>query len=229
MESNLPNLRKQSRPRERERDISVGLATLLACGLLAGCGSSNGSGDGNPEDAPLRYQPTGPVASDPECAQTSLSLSSPQVVAVDGSRCEAQTCRWTYQVNDGDTLTYDGGNTWVFLRFSGPIAGATSTAQLAAAFQHVNFYRMFPVDGGSQPLSAVYFEARTSVDGFDVFELAGGKLHVKLTFTIKDPYASIRSQASGCYEGDEGGVCSCVYGGVDIPGTIEVDLPADVP
>jgi len=176
MRSNLPNLSKQSRPRERERDISVGLAALLACGLLAGCGSSNGSGDGNPEDAPLRYQPTGPVASVPECAQTSLSLSSPQVVAVDGSRCEAQTCRWTYQVNDGDTLTYDGGNTWVFLRFSAPIAGATSTAQLAAAFQHVNFYRMFPVDGGSQPLSAVYFEARTSVDGFDVFELCAAYL-----------------------------------------------------
>jgi hypothetical protein len=220
---------QQTRRRERDRDISVGLASLLACGLLAGCGNSNPGAGAGANGATVRYQPTGAGASVPECAETSLLLSSPQLVAVDASHCDAETCRWTYQVNDGDTLTFDGGNSWVFLRFDTSIAGATTTAQLAAAFRHVNFYRTFPVSGSSMPLSAMYFEARTSVDGFDVFELAGGRLHVKLTFTIEDPYATIWSQAGGCSEGDEIGICPCVYGGVDVPGTIDIDLPANVP
>ena len=54
-------------------------------------------------------------------------------------------------------------------------------------------------------------------------------LHVKLSFTVKDPYAWIQSQDAACIAGDVGGMCICTYDGVDIPGSIDVDLPADIP
>jgi len=216
--------------RPRDRDISVRLWLLLIWGLfgvdLLGACDADRASDGDPSTC---YQPTTYSAMVPACAATRLCLASPQAEVVDGAHCTAQTCRFTYQKNAGDTLTYDGGNTWVFLRFAGSIVGATTTDQLTAAFQHVNFYKLYPVSGSPSAQPAMYFEQRASIDGFERFEFVAGRLHVRLTFTVRNPYASISSSDSHCNAGDIIGMCNCVYDGIDELATIDVDLPADVP
>jgi hypothetical protein len=207
-------------------DISIRFALLMILAAMAACGG----GTSTPANVDgTCHQPDATSAAVPECARTSVCLASSQAVVVDSAHCTAATCRWTYQVDLGDTLTYEDGDNWVFIRFDRPIAGATATDQLSAAGPSVNFYRTFPVSGGTSDLVATYFEQRTGVASFDQFDLAGGKLHAKLSFTVQDPYALISSQDTGCAMGDVSGRCNCVYSGVDIPASSDVDLPADIP
>jgi hypothetical protein len=213
-----------SRLRPRNRDIWIRVLFVVLGGTFAACSSAT-TGDGG-----MCYAPSDATAVVPDCGRTTLCLPQMQDVAVTSSLCPAKTCAWTFQEDVGDTLTYDGGDNWVFLRFAPyMIAGATTTDQLVAAFQHVNFYRTFPVQGGDASLTATYFEQRTDISGFDAFELSGGMLHVRLKFMIHDPYAAIVSNAPGCSSGDVGGRCNCSYSGVQIPATIDVTLPAQIP
>jgi len=212
------------------REMSIRIVSVLALIGLPACGGSGTAPDaGGPDAGRTCHAPVADAAPVPECTATSLCLDSSQAVVVDSAHCTAATCRWTYQANAGDTLTYDGGDTWVFIRFTGRIAGATTTDQLSAAAPAVNFYRQFPVTGGTNGLEATYFDQRTGVASFDLFELSRSMLHVKVSFTVKDPYAWIQSQDAACVAGDVGGMCICTYDGVDIPGSIDVDLPADIP
>lgn len=212
-------------------DTSIRLVTLLGCGLLGACGSgsSQATGDAGSDAVGTCYQPQSASSVVPECAATSLCLTSPQTLVVDSAHCPSQTsCAWTYAVDVGDTLTYSDNEIWLFLRFGASIGGTTTTDRLVAASPQVNFMLTFPVRGGSD-LTASYFEQRTGVAAFDTFALTDGNLHVKVTFTIQTPASQIRSQSTLCDEGDVAGMCACIYDNVDIPGSIDVDLPVDVP
>ena len=214
------------------QDIFVRSAALLVCGLLSACnGSGNAQtvGDGGPDAVGTCYQPQAASAVVPECAAASLCLTSPQSLEVDSAHCPSKTsCAWTYQVDVGDTLTYQDDEIWLFLRFGGSIGGATTTEQLLAASPEVTFVQTFPARGSSG-LTASYNEQKTGVSAFDTFALADGHLHVKVSYTIQTPSSQIRSQSSLCNEGDVSGICFCTYDGVDVPGSIDVDLPVEVP
>lgn len=226
MTQNSLLLRVETSGHEKIHDISIRFALLMILAAMAACGG----GTSTPENVDgTCYQPDATSAAVPECARTSVCLASSQTVVVDSAHCTAATCRWTYEVDVGDTLTYQDDDNWLFIRFNGPIAGATATDQLSAAGPSVNFYRTFPVSGGTGGLAATYFEQRSGVASFDQLDLAGGNLHAKLSFTVQDPYAIVSSQDAGCTMGDVSGSCSCVYSGVDIPASIDVDLPADIP
>lgn len=198
-----------------------GKSTILAglvCAALVGCG-----GDGSDSVPSTCYQPTAKTAAVPSCAGTSLCLGTPQVVAVDPARCPASYCRWSYQEDVGDTLTYASDDLWVFVRFTGSIRGATSTTQLTAASPAITIIRDFPVRGGRSGLTASYPVEGRSPSTVDRFELVKGRLHVKASFTVRDPYAYVSGSCT------DSGQCLCTYDGVDIPSTIEIDLPADIP
>ena len=216
-------------PQPSTRDISIRIVALFAGALLAGCGGTASDGAGLTAGPLTCHQPTPESAAVPECAPTSLCLGATETVAVGTTACSAQTCRWTFAEDVGDTLTYDGGDAWVFLRFGSSIAGATTTDQLLAAGPSVNFYVTFPATGATG-LTATYFEQRTGAAAFDQLELSGGKLHVKLSFTVHDPYSWVVTSGSPSSDlcGDTTS-CVCTYAGVSMPATIEVDLPADVP
>ena len=202
--------------------------------MLSACNSSGSNqmaGDAGPNAVGTCYQPQAASAEVPECAATSICLTSPQAVVVDAAHCPSKTsCAWTYEVNVGDTLTYSDDQIWLFLRFGGSIGGATTTDQLVAASPEVTFVQSFPARGGSNALTASYLESRSGVAAFDTFALTNGNLHVKVTFTIQTPSSTIpQSQSPLCNEGDVSGMCSCTYDGVDVPGSIDVDLPVEVP
>jgi hypothetical protein len=206
---------------KRNRDIWIRILPILVSGALAGCGSSSPTGQ--------YYQPAGALAAVPECASTKVFIADKQDVTISAGGCTAPTCAWTFQEDAGDTLTFDDGVDWVFIRFAtGSIGGATTTDQLASNLQGVSFYRRFPVTGGATSQTATYYDQRTDISGFDAFELVGGKLHVKLTFTIQNPYSTINSRDPSCSTGDQVGLCFCTYGGVQVPASIDVNLLANL-
>jgi hypothetical protein len=140
---------------------------------------------------------------------------------VDSTNCQPGQCAWTYQQDVGDTLTYENEQGWFFLRFSS-LAGANSTASLRSAFEHTNFYAKFPVRGSSAAQDAIYFDSRTNPDDLDVFEAENARLHVRVLFTVKNPYSFVFSASKIC--GDTNN-CMCSFGGIAGDSVFDVDLP----
>lgn len=206
-------------------DAGVGGSTGGTGGTAPSGGSSGVGGrlasDSGSSDAIAYadcYPPKGPIAVVPECASTELCMPTDDHVVIDPEHCPLADCRFTYAENAGPTLTYDDGRTFMFFRFDGTISAAT--------LLHANFYRTYPIDNGT---FAMYAQMSMQAVDFDVFELGDDHVHVKLSFTITEASARIQSSHELCVDGDVLGSCRCVYGGFEVPGSVELDLPADIP
>jgi hypothetical protein len=202
---------------------------LLIVALLAtsACAVEKANDDAAPADqtVPLDcYAATGANADRiPECGATKVCLPDDAGVAIDSGTCKAPNC--DFGLTD-ERLTYDDGSTSVEMRFFPDISRAATTEELAALFQEVYFNVSFPLEPATEHAdSAAYLEHRGGIGAFDTFELKDGRLHVRLTFTITDPYTYVLSSAPGCITGDVGGMCECRYGGITRPGTIDIELP----
>jgi hypothetical protein len=193
-----------------------------------GCGSNTLDGGQHPQDpGPTTcYQPEGAIAPVAECARTALCLAPSDTTLITPANCTDATCLWSVPYPPGDTLAFTGPDTTVYLMFSAPVTGATSTQDLTSRFKLVSFSRTYPVIGGANALTATYGEQRNDLSGFDAFELADGVLRVKLSFTIHDPYATITSTDPLCNYSDISNMCFCSYGVANLPGTIDITLPA---
>ncbi len=209
--------------------ISAFLPLAVAC-----VGHDDSDSDGN-DGQPLGEQPlvchgpSGPMTSVPECGSSTFCVPETLETVLDGSTCKSGSCRFTYAVNAGDTLTYEDEEVFLFMRFDRPIAGVTTTQELKDALSHVNFMREYrgSVKGSESP--AVQFESTQDLGRFEIFELDNGILHVRLPFTLATPYLWIQSSAPGCASSDMLGVCVCNYEVPPQRGVVEIELPADIP
>lgn len=219
-----------STPSLRNQDISIRAASVILMAAALGCGSTSLDNTQHPQDpGPTTcYQPDGAIATVPECARTALCLAPSDTTLITPANCTDATCRWGFNYPPADTLVFDGPDTTVHLMFSSPVVGATTTQELTSLFKMVSFYRSYPVTGGSAALTAMYGEQRNDLSSFDAFDLTNGILHVRLSFTIHDPYATITSSNPLCTNSDVGDMCFCSYGVADVPGTIDITLPADL-
>jgi hypothetical protein len=219
---------RSSTKQPRDRDNLILRPSLwlgLGAVLVVGCGSD---GSAAPPAAMHCYKPDGVTAPVVGCAGSRVCVPDRVAISINSSTCtEPSSCRWMYAPNVGDTLEVSGQGAWVFLRFGTSIAGATTGEQLAAALWHANFWVQFPVEGGTGDTSAYEVKTEWTSSNFDVLELMNDRLHAKLSFTVQRPYRAFSSADSRCGESDTSS-CICGYA-VDVPGTIEVDLPADIP
>jgi hypothetical protein len=178
---------------------------------------SSSSGD----TAATKCYPADFPGSAPECASLEICMSTMPEIHVDPTNCQPGQCAWTYQQDAGDTLTYENEQGWYFLRFSS-LAGANSTASLRSVFEHANFYAKFPMRGNSAAQNAIYFDSRTNPDNFDVFEAGNGRLHVRVSFAVTNPYSFVLSASTICGDTND---CMCTFGGVQGGSVFDVDLP----
>jgi hypothetical protein len=208
------------------------LATLGACSsteVPAAPATSSGDTAGSPrsdspdESSNVAEEPTPECFSSstsyvPECAALELCVTKMPAIDVNPTNCEQ--CAWTFAEDAGDTLTFENAEGWLFLRF-GSLSGLTSTDQLKSAFQGVNFYVKFPLK--NDPASdATYFEQRSDVNELALFELADGRLHVRIDFSVATPYASVISKTQFCGDTNR---CLCIFNQVMGATTFDVDLP----
>lgn len=213
-------------PTDRD-NLILGASFWLGLGavLVVGCGSGGSAAP----PAPMHcYEPDGATAPVVGCAGSRVCVPDQVAISINSSTCtEPSDCRWMYAPNVGDTLEVRGQGAWVFLRFGTSIAGATTGEQLAAALWHANFSVRFPVEGGTGDMSASEVKEGWTSSNFDVLEFKNGRLHAELSFSVERPYRFFSSADSRCGESDTLS-CICSYA-VGVPGTIEVDLPADIP
>lgn len=191
----------------------------VADGSDAGAGGTGGGGGSGGHAAAGGNCYAATTSDVPECATMEFCLTSTPSIDVDETNCSPGQCSWSFQSNVGDTLAYDNDQGWVFLRFTdGTLGGAQDTSDLLAGFWHVNFFSKFP---DASPTGTIYFEERYGPDAFEIFELAEGRLHVKLAFSIHDPYAFVNSQTAICGDTNQ---CACTFG-YEADTSFEVDLP----
>jgi hypothetical protein len=208
---------------------------LLPLMLAFGCGGASGIDALDNADAAITnspascYAPTGAMSAVPECAAARFCAPAKLDTEINTANCSASSCRFTYAPNVGDTLTYEDDKLYVFLRFGGSIAGAKTTADLKSVFEHVNFMRKYPGSVAGMSSDPLEFEQSTDIGRFEIFELAGGTLHVRLRFTLAAPYVWIRSTDSACRDLDVMGMCVCTFSVPPQSGVVDVTLPADIP
>lgn len=220
----------------RVRRLSMTLLTCLT--LAAGCqgessallddGRSSQAADTQPSSnsdtaAPRCYPADSTGNEAPECSSLQICASAMPEIHVNPTNCQPGPCAWTYEQNAGETLTYESNQGWFFLRFS-YLPADYSTAALRGAFEGANFYARFPLLGKSagQDQDAIYFESYATPDDLDVFEAGNGRLHVRVSFTVTNPYSFVLSASRICGDTNH---CMCSFGGVRGHSVFDIDLP----
>jgi hypothetical protein len=200
-------------------------------------GTAGNDAEGGTADEPSGGSGGGPDVGGSPCYPSTTTLRACSAVSfcppssldtqLDSANC-SQSCRFTYQVNLGDTLTYEDDDIYLLLRFGSGITGATTEDQLKAAFWHYNLMRTFPTTG-PEGTEVIVFTQSTNIGDFETFELRDGVLHVRIPYTLSSPYVWVRSNDSGCRDDDVIGECTCSFAPPVATGIIELTLPADIP